>query len=300
MIENRILSAVRVNLKSWVNYTYATMAPLLVVFIIGIGQVIGLALSELIPTEWLQKAYFVIDPMFIQLLMFLFPASILFLWVSSVEHRSIVGLGFFKQKWFAELCKGLGLGGLMISTIILLEVMTGSTRFVATYFSWENMMSFALILPCWLIQSGTEEVLLRGWLFPTVSQRTNLALGVIVSSLLFAILHLLNPSVSVIATLNIALFGLFACLYVLKTDNIWGIAGMHAAWNCFQGSFFGRPVSGMNPTYSLMYFESEKVPTFLSGGGFGPEGEIFSSLVLLVGIAYLVWDLSKNKKKMTL
>lgn len=300
MVENRMFNAVKVSGNKGVNYLYASLAPILVFLMIRLGQYVGLEFFNLIPTDWLLVTNFIVDPIFISLLIFIFPTLLLLIWVYAVEKRPLIGLGFYKRGAFGELLKGLGLGALMMSAIVLLEVGTGSIQFSGAFFSLENTLNFVLIFPCWLLQSGTEELLTRGWLFPVVTKRANLPIGIAVSSLLFSALHLLNPSVSLIPLLNIALFGLLACLYLLKTDNIWGVAGMHAAWNCFQGSFFGRPVSGLDPAYAFMSFERGDVPEYLSGGGFGPEGGIFSSLVLLAVIAYLAWDLLKNKKKATL
>ena len=239
---------------------------------------------------------FVNDPLFMDLLIFLFPAGLVCLWVLAVERRSPIGLGFYKEKAWLELLKGGLIGFLLIGAVVGLQVLTGSIHLSYFDFSFENILNLILILPFWFIQSGTEELLTRGWLFPVVSKHTRIWIGTAVSSLLFAILHLQNPSINWISLLNIALFGLLACLYVLKTDNIWGISAIHAAWNCFQGSFFGLSVSGLSTAYAPMRFENGDVPDFMSGGGFGPEGSLFSSLVMGVYILYLAWDLYQKKQ----
>ena len=244
----------------------------------------------------MQFLMFTIDPLFVDLLIFIFPGLLLCLWVFLAERRSIKGLGFFKEKAWWELAKGWLIGSLMMVTVVGLQVLTGSISLHQVTFSGENILSFLLIIPFWLIQSGVEELLTRGWLFPVLSKHTHIWIGMGASSLLFAILHLQNPSINWISLLNIALFGLLACLYVLKTDNIWGISAIHAAWNCFQGSFFGLSVSGLSTAYAPMRFENGDVPDFMSGGGFGPEGSLFSSLVMGVYILYLAWDLYQKKQ----
>ena len=248
-----------------------------------------------LPSDIFQIIMFAIDPLFMDLLIFLFPAGLVCLWVLAVERRSPIGLGFYKEKAWLELLKGGLIGFLLIGAVVGLQVLTGSIHLSYFDFSFENILNLILILPFWLLQSGTEELLTRGWLFPVVSKHTRIWIGTAVSSLLFAILHLQNPSVNWISLLNIALFGLLACLYVLKTDNIWGISAIHAAWNCFQGSFFGLSVSGLSTAYAPMRFENGDVPEFMSGGGFGPEGSLFSSLVMGVYILYLAWDLYQKK-----
>ena len=300
MKEIRMFGAVKPIPNKQLAWLYAVATIFLLVFFLYLGNFLGgLVVWNLffaLPSDVFQIIMFAIDPLFMDLLIFLFPAGLVCLWVLAVERRSPIGLGFYKEKAWLELLKGGLIGFLLIGAVVGLQVLTGSIHLSYFDFSFENILNLILILPFWFIQSGTEELLTRGWLFPVVSKNTRIWIGTAVSSLLFAILHLQNPSVNWISLLNIALFGLLACLYVLKTDNIWGISAIHAAWNCFQGSFFGLSVSGLSTAYAPMRFENGKVPDFMSGGGFGPEGSLFSSLVMGVYILYLAWDLYQKKQ----
>ncbi|MGT2910877.1 CPBP family intramembrane glutamic endopeptidase [Streptococcus cameli] len=301
-MKKRMLEAVKPQIKlhpisAWL---YALLTVILVILILDVGMLIGnwtlYPMMMSLPSEIIQWLMFTIDPIFMHLLLFAIPSALVMIWVKLAEKRSPVTLGFYKEGAFLELLKGWGIGALLMGSVVGIQVLTGSIHLQGLNFSAANWISFLLIIPFWLIQSGTEELLTRGWLFPVVSKNTRLWVGVAVSSLLFALLHAANPSVSAIPLVNIALFGLLACLYVLKTDNIWGISAMHAAWNCFQGNFFGLNVSGMQPAYAFMQFQNGDVPDYLSGGGFGPEGSIFSSLVMGIYILYLAWSLYKEKK----
>lgn len=296
----RILNAVKPKSHSLSRWLYAILASAMVLVFLEVGMLLGgMTLYNLImylPSGILQFLMFSIDPIFTYLILFAIPSFLLILWVMVVERRSPVGLGFYKKGAFLELLKGWGLGFLLIALVVALQVGTGSVHLQGIDFSSANWISFLLIIPFWIIQSGTEELLTRGWLFPVVSRNTRQFIGIAVSSLLFAFLHIGNPSVSLIALLNIALFGLLACLYLLKTDNIWGVSALHAAWNCFQGNFFGLHVSGLSMAYSFMRFEKGDVPDYLSGGTFGAEGSILASLVMGAYILYLVWFLYKKKK----
>ena len=300
MKEIRMFGAVKPIPNKQLAWLYAVATIFLLVFFLYLGNFLGgLVVWNLffaLPSDVFQIIMFAIDPLFMDLLIFLFPAGLVCLWVLAVERRSPIGLGFYKEKAWLELLKGGLIGFLLIGAVVGLQVLTGSIHLSYFDFSFENILNLILILPFWFIQSGTEELLTRGWLFPVVSKHTRIWIGTAVSSLLFAILHLQNPSINWISLLNIALFGLLACLYVLKTDNIWGISAIHAAWNCFQGSFFGLSVSGLSTAYAPMRFENGDVPEFMSGGGFGPEGSLFSSLVMGVYILYLAWDLYQKKQ----
>lgn len=300
MKETRMIGAVKPFNNKLFGWLYALAVIFLLVVFINLGSFLGgLVVWNLIMAgspDVIQFLMYTIDPIFVDLFIFIFPAALVCIWVLAVERRSPKGLGFFKEKAGWEILKGWFIGFLLIGSVVGIQVLTGSIRLSQVDFSRENILSFILIMPFWFIQSGTEELLTRGWLFPVVSRHTRIWIGGAVSSLLFAILHLQNPSVSWISLLNIALFGLLACLYVLKTDNIWGISAIHAAWNCFQGSFFGLSVSGLSTGYAPMRFENGDVPELMSGGFFGPEASLFSSLVMSVYIFYLAWNLYQGSK----
>lgn len=299
MKEKRMMAVVKVSENKILGGLYAFSTIFLLMIFMGFGSFLGTSLVwtglMAIPSDFLQLVMFTVDPLFVDLLIFLFPGLLVCLWVFAVERRSPQGLGFFKEKAWLEILKGWGLGFVLISAVVALQVLTGSIKLSQVDFSGENILSLVLIMPFWLIQSGTEELLTRGWLFPVVSRNSNLWVGIAVSSLLFAFLHLQNSSVDWISILNIGLFGLMACFYVLKTDNIWGVSALHAAWNCFQGSFFGLNVSGLSTAYAPMSFDNGNVPDFMSGGRFGPEASLFASLVMSIFIFYLIWDFYKKR-----
>ena len=87
-------------------------------------------------------------------------------------------------------------------------------------------------------------------------------------------------------------------LYLLKTDTVWGVAGIHGAWNFAQGNLFGILVSGQPSGTSLMTFLPQGDQSWLSGGSFGIEGSIMTSLVLLLLIVYLTYQLKKENERM--
>ena len=87
-------------------------------------------------------------------------------------------------------------------------------------------------------------------------------------------------------------------LYLFKTDTVWGVAGIHGAWNFAQGNLFGILVSGQPSGTSLMTFLPQGNQAWLSGGSFGIEGSIMTSLVLLLLIVYLANQLKKENERM--
>ncbi len=89
--------------------------------------------------------------------------------------------------------------------------------------------SVLIILLGWIIQGATEEIVTRGWLLNVLSTKYNIGVGLLISSTLFGLMHLTNPNVNYIAVINIILVGLFYGLYVIKTNDLWAVCGMHSA-----------------------------------------------------------------------
>jgi hypothetical protein len=79
-------------------------------------------------------------------------------------------------------------------------------------------------------------------------------------------------------------------LYKARLDagQLWGVFGIHTVWNWTQQVVFGLPNSGVavSPEYSLFVVTpNTSLPEPIWGGGFGPEGTLAASLVLLALIA---------------
>ena len=231
-----------------------------------------------------------------ELFVFFFTGLVVFLWVRYLEKRPFSSLGFYKQDWFKNLLKGFLIGAVQFSLVVVLLLVTGTGSLKLGQVSLQSLIFVLAIIPFWILQGGTEELVTRGWLFPAVSAKSNIFIGILISSALFGALHLFNPGVTVLSIVNIILDGIFACFLMLKYDNMWVLAGMHGAWNFIQGNIYGIQVSGQGATASILSYSSQSSVDILSGGAFGAEGSIFASIVLLGCIAYLYWSLKKENR----
>ena len=72
--------------------------------------------------------------------------------------------------------------------------------------------------------------------------------------------------------MNLFLFELPWLSYLLKTDTVWSVAGIHGAWNFAQGNLCGILVSGQQSGTSLMTFYHKVIKIGYQGGSFGIEG----------------------------
>ena len=233
---------------------------------------------------------------FFQLGSFFFMALLVFLWVKFREKRAFSSLGFFKEGWLKELGRGFLIGAVQFSLVVVLLLVTGTGSLKFGQVNLQSLIFVLAIIPFWILQGGTEELVTRGWLFPAVSAKSNIFIGILISSALFGALHLFNPGVTVLSIVNIILDGIFACFLMLKYDNMWVLAGMHGAWNFVQGNIYGIQVSGQGASTSILNYSSQSSVDLLSGGAFGAEGSIFASIVLIGCIAYLYWSLKKENR----
>ena len=176
-------------------------------------------------------------------------------------------------------------------------IINGECEIASTTYYLNSDSRNSRISSCILIQGATEEIIVRGWLFPVLSVRSRIWVGIIVTSFLFGFLHLLNPGITILSISNIILVGVFAALYVLKEDGLWGICAWHSIWNWAQYNVYGFAVSGTT-VYSTPIFKSiTNGPETLHGGTFGIEGSIITTIMLTVASIVLWRKLWGRKAK---
>lgn len=203
-----------------------------------------------------------------------------------IQKRRMTSLGFVKKDMVKEYFVGLGFGFLLFTVAVLICVLTGSMKFngFSQNFSFGI---FLLFLLGYMIQGMSEEVLCRGYFMVSVSRRYPIAVGILANSLSFAVLHLFNSGISILAFINLVLFGVFASVYFLKRGSIWGIAAFHSVWNLVQGNVYGVFVSGMETHCSVFKTAMVEGRDIINGGSFGLEGGLGVTFVFIVGICIL-------------
>lgn len=233
-----------------------------------------------------------------ELLSFGFIILTVFRWTRKVEKRPIRTLGFYRENFLSNLFKGFGLGLALFLLTLLGLVGLGQYRLESINLNPYSISFVVFTIPFWILQGTAEELVTRAWLIPQLAKRTNLKVAIIISSSLFTLLHLGNSGITLLSAIDLFLFGVAMALYLLKTDTIWGIGGIHGAWNFAQGNIFGVLVSGQSSGTSIMKFTPQGNQDWLSGGSFGIEGSIMTSLELLMLIVYLGYKLKKENERM--
>lgn len=234
--------------------------------------------------------------LYYELFSFVFILLLFIFWVKVIEKNSLSTLGFVKKNWLKYLGWGILLSLLQMGVIALVYQVGGIGTFELNELSLEPILFILGLLPFWLLQGGTEEVATRGWLLTRIAARTNLPLAIGISSSLFGILHLGNAGVTFLSVLNIILDGVLAALLLIYTDSIWLVVAQHGTWNYVQGNLLGFQVSGTGADASIFSFTMGDGPVWLTGGAFGAEGSIITTLVLLVSLV-IVYRLGERKEK---
>ena len=234
--------------------------------------------------------------LYYELFSFVFILILFIFWVKVIEKNSLSSLGFVKRNWLKYLVWGIVISLIQMGVIALVYQVSGIGSFVLNELSLEPLLFILGLFPFWLLQGGTEEVATRGWLLTRIASRANLPLAIAISSSLFGFLHLGNAGVTFLSVLNIILDGFLAGLLFIYTDSIWLVVAQHGTWNYVQGNLLGFQVSGTGADASIFSFTMGSGPDWLTGGAFGAEGSIITTLVLLVSLV-IVYRLGERKEK---
>lgn len=204
-----------------------------------------------------------------------------------IQKRKMTTVGFQKPGMWKEYLSGLGVGLVMFSAAVLLCVVTGSLKFAGLSATF-SVGIFVMFLLGYMIQGMAEEVMCRGYFLVSVGRRYPLAVGILANAVFFAALHLFNNGITVLAFINLVLFGIFASVYFVKRGNIWGVGALHSIWNLAQGNIYGIRVSGMQTSCSLLSSEMVTGRELINGGDFGLEGGLAVTLVLVAGTVIML------------
>ncbi|MCA1596484.1 MAG: CPBP family intramembrane metalloprotease [Chloroflexi bacterium] len=131
---------------------------------------------------------------------------------------------------------------------------------------------------------AAEEFLFRGIVLQRIVPPLSPGAAAVVSSLVFAGVHISNPGENLIGIVQVFVAGLLFAVIVLRTGNLWMAIGLHAAWDWSQNFLYSTPDSGIVLPHGLLH-TSISGPVWLSGGSVGPEGSVVATVVLLLATA---------------
>ncbi len=202
-----------------------------------------------------------------------------YIFARKILKRTNLSLGLVDEKKFISYAKGILLGFFLLSIIVLILKLTGFAEINKNTGGF-NKKLFLVFLPAWIIQGFEEEFLLRAILMNQMAGKGKIKVALIANSLIFSIFHLGNAGFNLMAFINIFLMGfVFSLIFYIK-DSIYLVAAAHSFWNMTMGNIFGLAVSGNRPPGASLFTTKLEGPAIMTGGGFGLEASLVSSLVL--------------------
>ncbi len=207
-----------------------------------------------------------------------FASIFIILKVSEVKLPNI-GLPF--KRVFINILKGAFSGFLMLAIIGLIIQLLGGIN-ITFNFKQEYTGSILLGLLFFSFQGTFEELLFRSYLLPHFSKKIGFVAATFVTSILFTLLHGLNPGMELLPIINLFLFSVIFSLIYYITGNLWLIGFIHALWNFSLGFIFGSMVSGLTVSNTILKSIPIKGEDLISGESFGFEGSIVTSIVAII------------------
>lgn len=193
-------------------------------------------------------------------------------YVRRIEVRRADELGV--QGLWRELAAGMALGGLLLVAILGVLAAAGSYRILGVG-SADRLLKAAAEMA---LVALAEEIVFRGVLFRIPERALGTRFALLLSGVLFALAHLPNENVTMLAIANTAMAGLLFSAAYLVTRRLWLPIGLHFAWNFLSDAVFSVPTSG-HPAKGLLLGRLSG-PEWLSGGAYGVE----ASAVTLVAL----------------
>lgn len=135
-----------------------------------------------------------------------------------------------------------------------------------------------------------EETIFRGMLLPTLQEAWGAPAAIIVTSVAFGLLHLINPTAVTwakwVIPVTLSLFGVVFALAYQVYRTLWLPVALHFAWNLFE-----YDILALTGWRSYVLYTRLDGPAFWVGlpkSAFGPEVGFLGVLAALAAIGFLL------------
>lgn len=198
-----------------------------------------------------------------------------------------------------DIIVGIFIGFLAMTCIYLVEFNLAYIRVQNISHINNKLISSFLLLA--LVAFG-EELLFRGFMLNGLLKiLKNQYVAVIITGVLFGLVHGSNPNATSLSMVSNGLGGVMYSIAFIESEGIWLPFALHFAWNFFQGPVFGFPVSGVH--FGGVVQQSFAIgKNAFTGGGYGPEGGIigisFRIVVIIMLLLYYYFSIKKRNDLM--
>ena len=208
-----------------------------------------------------------------------------------LERRTFGSVGFRLHRGWA---RDFALGSLMGAASLAIAVgIAASLRAITFDVQTRDLAplvrGFLIVSVFFIIAGATEELIFRGFPFQALVHNLGGARAIAITSLIFGLAHLSNPSASIFSTVNTILAGIWLGLAYLMTRSLWLATALHWSWNFAMAFVFGLPVSGFTTLRQLAWLRGKiGEPLWVSGGSYGPEAGAAATIALMVS-TLVIW-----------
>ena len=262
---------------------------LFIIIMVGIARLLGFAVNNLfggMPEDKTLKFFFII------LIAAISGTTGVIIARRYIDKKTMLSFGL-KLDGLAikDWLIGFLLSLLMVGLVFLLLLLFGLLEFESVnpeiltlkFFQDFILMFVALVI----LTAWWEELVFRGYLLQNMISGMGKTWAVIISCILYGAVHASHPNAGILSSSIIVLFGFMRLYGYLRTSQLWLSMGMHAGWNFFQGPVFGFAASGYETESVLIHKLNGS--DWLTGGQFGPEGSVFTILIVLLAILSMYW-----------
>jgi membrane protease YdiL (CAAX protease family) len=204
-----------------------------------------------------------------------------------------LAIRIYERRTLADI--GLGCGSaLFVVGIPLLAGGAELYRVPDQPLRWGSLLFVTIVL---LFGAMGEEMLFRGYGFQVLVERLGPFATILPVGVIFGLAHAGNQNFSRLGLVNTILWGILFGVAFLRSHDLWLPIGLHFAWN-WTLPLFGANLSGFSMTVTGIGLRYSS-PELISGGGYGPEASILTSLSL-VGLSYFLWKAPIRRQKAVL
>jgi membrane protease YdiL (CAAX protease family) len=206
-----------------------------------------------------------------------------------IEKRPFGDYGLPRRGAFGKsFWVGMVWGIVAITALMLAIGGVGDFSLGAVALHGKRILKFAAFWDAFFVVVGFfEEFLLRGYTQFTLTQGIGFWPAALVLSSIFAALHFGNPGETWVGLLAVAAIGLFFCLTLRRTGNLWFAVGFHASWDWGESYLYSVPDSGGMVTGHLMR-SSFHGSRWITGGSVGPEGSVL--VFVIIALTWVTFD----------
>jgi len=210
-----------------------------------------------------------------------------------VESHRLAAQGLpISPGWAIQFFVGGALGLVLVGIAVGAVAIAGRVAIRGTW-APHPLYRLALVLLVLLVGALAEELMFRGYPFQRLVEAIGPAGAILVFSMLFGLVHILNPGASLWGLLNTVAIGVVLSVAYLRTGALWLPWGLHFAWNATLGLVFGLPVSGIR-LFNVVVHADATGPRWLTGGTYGIEASLPGAVAVLLGLA-VVWLLPMKR-----